>query len=62
MATVAARTNTYHNTHCKTYKKKSIWSKLMKFHRENRTTISCGILALNGSANVYPLYRTLTEK
>ncbi len=57
MATAVLHTNMY-----KTAKKgESFLDKFRNVYRENQAGINCGILALNGASNVYPLYRSLTE-
>lgn len=33
--------------------------KIVAVYKENQAMIICGALALNGSANVYQIYRTL---
>ncbi|MGF0033863.1 hypothetical protein ACQRBN_13015 [Bariatricus sp. SGI.154] len=57
MATAVLRTNVYRNTN----KKESLWDKFMNLSKAERASIICGLLSMNGSANVYPLYKALTE-
>lgn len=57
MATTVLRTNVYRNTN----KKESLWDKFMNLSKAERPSIICGLLSMNVSANVYPLYKALTE-
>ncbi len=42
-------------------KKSSFTDKLVNAYRENRVSIICGLLAMNGTSNVYPVYKALSE-
>lgn len=42
-------------------KKESILDRFLNYYRENSVDIICGLLSLNGSANVYSIYRSLTK-
>lgn len=57
MAKAVLRTNVYRNTN----KKESLWDKFMNLSKAERASIICGLLSMNGSANVYPFYKALTE-
>ncbi len=57
MATAVLHTYVYETAK----KEESFLDKILKVYRENQAGILCGILALNGASNVYPLYRSLTE-
>ncbi|MGF0034589.1 hypothetical protein ACQRBN_16775 [Bariatricus sp. SGI.154] len=57
MATAVLRTNVYRNAN----KKEFLWNKFMNLSKVERASIICGLLSMNGSANVYPLYKALTE-
>jgi hypothetical protein len=39
----------------------SIFDKIVKAYKENRATVICGMMALNGSTNVYPIYKMLSK-
>lgn len=39
----------------------SLVDRFVKYFKENQATIVCALLAMNGAANVYPLYRSLTK-
>lgn len=57
MATAVSRAIT-----CKAAKRKeSLVDRFLNYYKENQATIVCGILSMNGSANVYPLYKALTK-
>ncbi len=57
MATAVLHTYVYETAK----KGESFLDKILKVYRENQADILCGILALNGASNVYPLYKSLTE-
>ncbi len=42
-------------------KKSSFTDKLVNAYRENRVSIICGLLAMSGTSNVYPVYKALSE-
>lgn len=42
-------------------KRESVLDKLLNVYRENSVDIICGLLSLNGSANVYSIYRSITK-
>ena len=42
-------------------KKESILDRFLNYYRENSVDIICGLLSLNGSANVCSIYRSLTK-
>lgn len=42
-------------------KKETILDRFLSYYRENSVDIICGLLSLNGSANVYSIYRSLTK-
>lgn len=42
-------------------KKESLMDRFLNYYRENQATIVCGMLSMNGSSNMYPLYKALTK-
>ncbi|MDE6622160.1 MAG: hypothetical protein K2K74_17055 [Lachnospiraceae bacterium] len=42
-------------------KKESILDRFLNYYRENSVNIICGLLSLNGFANVYSIYKSLTK-
>lgn len=58
MATAVLKTNAYR----KAERRESLWNKFMNISKEYRANIICGVLSMNGSTNVYPLYKSLTEQ
>lgn len=45
----------------KNNKKETLMEKLFNVYQEYEASIICGVLAMNGSTNVLPLYRLLTK-
>lgn len=42
-------------------KKESFKDKFLKTFRENQVNIICGILSMNGAANIYSVYKSLAK-
>lgn len=42
-------------------KKESLFDKFVEVFKENQAIILCGLLTMNGTANVYSLYSSLTK-
>ncbi len=40
---------------------KSFFERYKEAFRENQASIICGMLAMNGATNVYPLYKSLSK-
>lgn len=59
MAAATLRANAYKASNTG---KKSLLKKFWEAYQENLPEIICGYLAMNGTSNVYPLYRALKEK
>ncbi len=59
MTTAVMKKNAYG---LKNMKKESVFTKIWNAYQENLPEVICGYLALNGSCNVYPVYRALKEK
>jgi len=57
MNTITLQNTTYQTA----AKKNSILFKLKETFHENRATIICGMMMLNGYTNVYPLYQALSK-
>lgn len=60
MATVTLRANTYRPVKI-SEKRMSLAKRFLNAYKEHQVSIICGLMALNGSTNVYPLYKTLTK-
>lgn len=61
MATATLKVNAYKGTN----KRESLITKFMNSYmnlpERDRASIICGLLAMNGSTNTYPLYKAFTE-
>jgi plastocyanin domain-containing protein len=39
----------------------NVFKKFAEAYNENKVTVICGMAMMNGSTNVYPLYKAMTD-